>query len=245
MTARLALERKGIPYRRVDLMPMIAKPILRALRFPRATVPALAVDGRRIQGSREIVRAVDELRPEPRLLPADAEQRRRVEEAERFGDEVLQPVARRVVWWALRRDPSAIASYAEGARLGVPPGLAVRTAPPVIWASSRYNRATDDAVRADLAALPGMLDRVDGWIADGVLSGGEVNAADLQIATSLRLLMTLDDLRRPLEGVPAGQLALRVVPSFPGRVGRVLPEEWLGPLSHRLMRTGATSSPCH
>ena len=35
--------------------------------------------------------------------------------------------------------------------------------------------------RADIAALPGQLDRVDGWIADGLIGGDEPNAADLQI----------------------------------------------------------------
>ena len=42
-------------------------------------------------------------------------------------------------------------------------------------------------MRDDLAALPGMLQRIDDWIADGVLGGEQLNAADLQIAASLRL----------------------------------------------------------
>ena len=46
--------------------------VLRALRFPRYTVPALVLDGRRIQGSREISRALDLLGDPPRewLRPA-------------------------------------------------------------------------------------------------------------------------------------------------------------------------------
>ena len=39
-----------------------------------------------------------------------------------------------------------------------------------------------------------MIDRVDSWIADGVLGGDEPNAADYQIAPSL--LITVDELRR-------------------------------------------------
>lgn len=227
VAARLMLERKGVPYRRVDLVPMVAKPILRALRFPRATVPALIVDGRRVQGSREIARALEEARPEPPLYPADAARRRAVEDAERWGDELLQPVARRLAWWALRRDPSTLGSYAEGARLGVPLGLAVKTAPPIIWGAARFNRATDAAIRADLAALPGMLDRVDAWIEEGVLGGEEPSAADFQIGTSVRLLMTFDDLRPAIESRPCGEMARRVVPSFPGHVGPAFPREWL------------------
>ena len=48
--AMLMLDRKGIPYKRVDLMPVISKGVLRAQRFPGVTVPALKIDGRRIQG---------------------------------------------------------------------------------------------------------------------------------------------------------------------------------------------------
>lgn len=242
LAARLMLERKGLQYRRVDLIPMVAKPILRALRFPHATVPALTIDGRRIQGTRAIARALDELRPEPSLLPAEVGARRAVQEAERFGDEVLQPVPRRAVWWALRRDPSSLASFARDARLGLPIGLAVKTAPPIIWASARYNRADDEAVRADLAALPGLLDRVDGWIEEGVLGGDEPNAADYQIATSLRLLLCMEDLRPHIESRPAGPLARRIAPDFPGSIGPAFPREWLEPLATGAGAPGAPRS---
>ena len=49
------------------------------------------------------------------------------------------------------------------------------------------------------------------------------NAADLQIATSVALLMTLDDLKPFIEGRPAGELARRLVPDFPGRTPAGLP----------------------
>ena len=237
MTARLMLERKGIPYRRVDLMPVISKAALRAVGFPGITVPALKIDGLRVQGSRQIARTLDEIRPEPPLLPADPAERSAVEEAERFGDEDLQPVARRILWWSLRRDRSPLESFSQGARLGVPIGLAVKTAAPIVAASARLNRATDENVRSDLAALPGMLARVDDYIAAGTLGGEGLNAGDLQVATSLRLLMTMDDLRPSIESRPSGELALRTVPDFPGRVPPVLPSAWLEPLR------SATGSP--
>lgn len=227
MSARLMLERKGVPYRRVDLMPVVAKGVLRALRFPRATVPALALDGRRVQGTRAIAEALDDVRPEPALFPHDPGARRAVAVAERWGDETLQPVPRRLSWWALRRDPAPLAGFSEGARLGVPVGLAAKTSPPIIWAAGRLNGSTDEAVRADLTRLPSLLDRVDELIGDGVLGGDDLNAADYQIGTSLRLLNCFDDLRPALERRPAGALAMRVAPSFPGHVGPVLPAAWL------------------
>lgn len=238
-TGRLLLERKRIPYRRVDLIPGISHLILRLLRFPGSTVPSLEIEGRRITGSREISRELDRMYPEPPLFPADPDAREAVEEAERWGDEVLQDLPRRIAWACMRRQPAAMMTYAEGARLGVPPALAARTAPLVARGSARYNRASDEAVRADLAALPAMLDRVDTLIADGVLGGEQPNAADFQIAASLRLLMTLGDLRPAVEARPGGALAKRLVPDFPGHVGPVLPAAWLEPLRAAAATAGA------
>jgi glutathione S-transferase len=230
LTAELMLRYKGIPYKRTDLLPVISKGVLKAQRFGGVTVPALKLDGQRVQGSREISRELDRLQPEPPLFPADPAKRTAVEEAERFGDEDLQHPVRQIVWWSLRKDRSPLRSYSEGARLGIPIGLAVRTAAPIVALSARFNEANDENVRSDLASLPGMLRRIDDWIAEGVLGGEQPNAADFQIAPSLRLAMTLDDLRPAIESRPAGRLAMQVAPSFPGHAPPVLPPEWLAPL---------------
>ena len=76
-----------------------------------------------------------------------------------------------------------------------------------------------------------MLQRIDDWIEAGILGGEPQNAADLQIAPSLRLAMSLDDLRPAIEGRPAGQLATQIVKHFPGRTPAVLPPEWLEPIT--------------
>lgn len=228
--ARLMLEQKGIAYKRIDLVAVLSKGILRAAGFPGVTVPALKIDGRRVQGSREIARALDELVPEPPLFPADPERRSRVEEAELWGDEVLQPIARRIVWNVLSRERSAGRSYLEGARLGMPVGLAAKTAAPIIFLSKRFNSAHDEAVQRDLKALPEAVGRVDAWIGEGILDGEQLNAADFQIGTSLRLLMTMDDVRPALQDHPAAELAMRVLPDMPGYAPAALPEEWTRPL---------------
>jgi glutathione S-transferase len=101
---------------------------------------------------------------------------------------------------------------------------------PFIALDARSHEATDDNVRCDISNLPGILQRIDDWIADGVLGGEELNAADFQIAPSLRLAMSFDDLRPAIENRPASELALRVVPQYPGRIPPVLPAAWLEPL---------------
>ena len=160
--AELMLQRKGIDYKRVDLMPIMSKGALRAMRFPGVTVPALKIDGRRIQGSTRIARELDRIRPEPPLYPGDPEQRTAVEAAERWGDEVLQEMARRILWNATKRDSSSIRTYLEGYNLGIPTGLAVKTSAPVSvtptmcsnWAERERSRVTAVQPSGETCASP-------------------------------------------------------------------------------------------
>lgn len=231
IAVQLMLDHKGIAYKRTDLLPVISKGALRVLGFPGVTVPALKIDGSKIQGSRQITRELERLRPEPALFPADPDQRQAVEEAERFGDEELQHPIRQILWWSIKRDKAPLRSYSEGAKLGLPIGLAMKTAAPIVALSARFNEASDENARAAIAALPGLLDRVDAWIGAGTLNGPELNAADFQIAPSIGLAMTLDDLRPAIGNRPAGALAKRVVPDYPGHTPPILPPEWLAALA--------------
>jgi glutathione S-transferase len=70
------LERKGIEHKLVNILPGSQPVVVRLVGFRGITVPALRIDGRRIQGSPEISRFLDELVPEPPLFPRDPEQRR-------------------------------------------------------------------------------------------------------------------------------------------------------------------------
>jgi glutathione S-transferase len=230
VAAQAMLRYKGIAFDRTDLFPLAAKGILRTMGFPRTTVPAMKVDGRRIQGSREISHELDRLQPEPALFPADPEKRAAVEEAERFGDEELQNPVRQILWWALRKDRGPLRSYSEGYRLGVPIDLALKTAGPIVALTARLNEATDENVREDLARFGGLLDRIDEWIAAGVIGGESPNAADFQIGASLRLAMTLQDLRPVIDARPAGAMARRAIPDYPGDAPPILPPQWLEPL---------------
>jgi glutathione S-transferase len=151
-------------------------------------------------------------------------------EAERWGDEVLQPAVRRIVWSALKRRPEAIPSFQQASQLPQLPRPVVRAvAPGVIAIERAMNGAADEAARADLRALPDHLDRIDDWILDGTLGGAKApNAADLQLASSVRLLSTLDDVRPLLHGRPSDALAGALFPDFPGDVpAGAFPADWL------------------
>lgn len=222
-----ALELKGIAYDRVDMLPGVVK-LQQRLRFGGTTVPGIEVGGARVLGSRPIVHKLEEIVPEPRLLPAEPDARAEVERAEEWGEEVLQPLVRRLSWAALRRAPAALPSYAVGARLPIPLRVAALGSRPVTIAAAKANGATDANVRADLIGLPGHLDRIDGWIERGVLGGRAPNAADLQIGSGLRLLLTIGDVAPLVAARPAAALARAQFPRYAGSVPLgTLPAAWL------------------
>jgi len=233
-TAMLMLEHKGIAYRRVDLLTGPHPLSVRVRGFPghrapirsvdghthawlamldrAGTVPALRFGSERIQTNREIARFLDREQPEPPLFPSDRAQRGAVEEAERWGDEVLQMAARRLGLAAAANGLDALHRRGGGGRLGP---LLARNEPMRIFASRtaavifRANRGNEPEL---LRALPEMLDRVDAWVGAGVLDGEALNAADFTIAPSLALLAYRHDLRGEIQARPAGALLERVLP---------------------------------
>ena len=229
--AQLMLDHKGIPWGQVDVPNVLCRPFLRARGFPGPTVPAMVLDGRKVQTTRAISRMLDEVRPEPALFPADPGRRQEVEEAERWGDEVLQPVPRRIAAATLVRNRSGIATFLERPLLGMPPRMVAATAGPIMAVSRRINHADDDTVQADIAGLPSLLDRVDELLANGTIGGDQLNAADFQIAVSVRLLLLFEDVASAVEGRPAAEHARRVAPHYPGRMPSALPPSWLVPLA--------------
>jgi glutathione S-transferase len=227
-TVQRALEMKSVPYEVVELLPPMHAALQR-LRFGARTVPGLTLEsGEKLTGSRAIIRRLEELAPEPSLLPAGAEERVAVERAEEWGDEVWQPMARRLLWRTFTMHPRAMTSYQEGARFPLPAAAVRALAPLVNAVERRLNGAEEGAVRADLRSLPGHLDRIDGWLRDGVLGGETVNAADLQIATTSRLMLTIGDVRPYFAGRPAEAHAMGLFGEWAGSTPPgVFPAEWL------------------
>jgi glutathione S-transferase len=211
-SVRLMLEAKGLDYKPIWLLPGLHPILLRTRGFSGGTVPALKVDGRKVQGSVAIARVIDELQPEPPLFPSDPGRRVEVEDAERWGDEVLQDVPRRIVRWMSVHRPETRVMIAR--EIGVPlPRLAAWINAPT--ARHMANKVDSDReIRNAIAAVGDALDHVDELIASGVIGGDQPNAADFQIATSVRALLTVRDLDRATQGRPAADHAMRLVPEF-------------------------------
>jgi glutathione S-transferase len=232
--AMLMLAHKRVPYRRVDIMTLLHPVVARLLGFDAGgqtrsagthrptsirigdrlgTVPALAAGRDRISTNHAIARFLDERHPEPPLLPHDPAQRASVEAAERWANDTLQTFARRVVLSAVVRDPATFSRSTADGRMGhllYRHTLARRLIVPQI--GRRVWVATPRQEAEILAQLPGMLDRVDTWIEQGVLGGEQPNVADLMIAPSLALVLYRPDVAPVFQGRPALELVDRLLP---------------------------------
>lgn len=238
LTAQLMLAHKGIDYKRFNMPPAAHTFMMLGLGFQTMTVPGLKVDGRRVQGTRRISRFLDEIEPDHPLFPSEPERRREVEKAERWGEE-FQNAIRRIVYCVARRDSRGYKNVILAER-ALPMRLMLRMAAPlIIWLATAKHDAVDDAGEEDIAELPARIDQIDAWIAQGVLNGIDLNAADFQIAPNLAGMLLSDDLAPLIKGRPAEALARRVAPDYTGRVGkalpmgtlpRTLPPEWLATL---------------
>lgn len=233
-SAMLMLDHKRVPYRCVEFVTITHSAMARlhgfdaggqtrsaggrrtlGLRFGDllGTVPGLAANGERVSTNHGIARYLDEHHPDPLLFPADPQRRAAVEEVEGWANETLQMAARRILGVAMRRDPATFSRLAADGRLGY---LLYRRElvrrlilPTLVRTVFSTGPAADRELLADLAA---MLDRIDGWIGDGLLNGAQLNAADFMVAPSLALILYRPDVRPMFEGRPALELVDRLLP---------------------------------
>jgi glutathione S-transferase len=246
-TGSLMLEHKGIAFKRVELLTGAHPLLVRMRGFPghRApirevqdgrshrslalldrlgTVPALSYGSQRVQTNREISRFLDRVQPRPPLFPADAQRRRAVEQAEQWGDQVLQMAARRIALAGSMNGLDTMWQRGARGRLGA---LLARNETQRVIASRISAQIVFGADRQAepelLGALPAMLEQIDAWISDGVLDGDDLNAADFMIAPSLALIAYRLDLRAGIEARPAGALMQRVLPEPEPEPGPVAP----------------------
>jgi len=216
------LRHKRIAHRVVWLMPGLHPLLVRFAGFERHTVPALDIDGHKVQGSSEIARYLDTLVPEPPLFPADPAGRAAVEAAEQWALRELQPVPRRLFRYLLTKSPETRTWMGADVMHMPAAGLLQWAFMPAIWALARNSHADEATVRETLTRLPGLLDHVDALIAEGTIGADQPNAADFQILAGVRVLLEFEDLRDIVEGRPSGDPARRLFP------------EWIGPIPGEL-----------
>jgi glutathione S-transferase len=223
MTVAAALELKGLQFERIDF-PHSERLERMAEIYGEgnSTVPGALIDGEPVHGSRAILSRLEAIAPEPVLYPSEA-----VREAERWGDLQLQDLGRRLPWGALHFWPEAMGTFAgpDGEPLDGPgTDFAIK----FVRATWRYHGITAARLHDDLAGLPAKIEHVEGLANEGVIGGEQPNAADLQIAATIRVLLPLEDLGPLLGGTTAERIALALFPSYPGRVpAGAFPAGWV------------------
>jgi glutathione S-transferase len=221
LTADAALRLKGLEYERVELAPGEHVEKMRAIYGEEHhTVPGMLVDGEPVHGSSAILTRLDQLVPEPLLYTSEE-----VRAAERWGDGELQDLGRRLPWGALHFRPEAMGTYAGAGPLD---GAGTDFAIGFLRVSWKYHRISAARLQQDLAGLPQLLAHVEQLAADGVVGGEQPNAADLQIGATLRVLLTVADLRPLLSGGAGERIALGLFPQYPGEVpAGAYPADWV------------------
>ncbi|HXP37643.1 MAG TPA: glutathione S-transferase family protein [Solirubrobacteraceae bacterium] len=221
MTVAAALELKGLEYERVDFPHTERLERMEEIYGEgSSTVPGLLVDGEPVHGSRTILARLEAIEPTPTLYPTEA-----VREAERWGDEELQDLGRCLPWGAMYFRPESMGTFAGGEPLD-PAGtdFAIK----FVRATWRYHKITATRLHDDLAGLPAKIAHIEALAEAGVLDGEQPNAADLQIAATIRVLLPLGDLGPLFEGSAAERIALRFFPSYPGSVPQgAYPAGWV------------------
>jgi glutathione S-transferase len=230
LTAELVLTHAGIDWQRRRLRPGLHVLQLRARGFSGPTAPAARIDGRRVQGSREIAHAAAELAPASGLLPAEDAARERVLAAEQQAER-LQNVARRLVYVLAQDDPGLIrplidANYGMLPRVVRPAVTRLLIRGAVAGHGAKRSRAERDLDRA-----AGLLDEFDRLVEEGVLGGDAPNVADFQLAPNLALLAASPQLGAVLRARPCWRVAERLVPSYPLDVTADAPAAWAERLS--------------
>lgn len=226
IATKLALKHKGIDYELVQLPAGLHPLIVRTLGFKRGTVPALKIDGANVQGSIEINRYLEEHHPGTSLYPGDEGQAKRIRTEEEWGERVLQDLPRRIFRWAAKGNREVRKRIAVIDGFPAPGAVAI-TSKPMAAGMAKKAGVSDQQVREDVQSLPAHMDKVEALLEEGVLGGPQPNAADFQIAASVRTLASFDDLRELIDSRPAGAYARNIVPEVAGQVPRVLPPEWI------------------
>ena len=182
---RWALDYKRVPHIRRAAVPGWHRSVARRLTG-RTTFPVLVVDGRPIADSARIIDELERRHPAPPLYPADAAQRARALELERFFDEELGPYTRLLFVQHVLPDPAlTLGSFFQD--LSPPRRLLARAAFPAVRsrmaaAFAINERRVEEARTKVVAAAERFRAEVD---PSGYLVGATFGVADLTLAALL------------------------------------------------------------
>ena len=178
----MALQAKGLSFREVEVTPGIGQVSLFRLSGQRQ-VPVLVDGDDVVSDSSAICRYLEEMRPEPVLIPADPKQRAQMHLIEDWADTTLAAAVRSALLQAAADDaqlrevllPDDVPSPVRQLMSGLPGG----------WLSS-FGELLGQEQRASM--LSSLCSVADGLDPNGCLVGHAISLADLALAAQLSLL---------------------------------------------------------
>jgi len=224
MTVRAGMEHKGLEWEEVMWQSgPHADQIEEIYGTGRRTVPGILIGDEPVHGSVAILEELERRIPENPLYPepiADA-----VSAAERWADLEFQDLGRSLSFGALRFRPESLGTFVGAGDLD-PAGIdfAMKS----VYLTWKYMGFTAVQLAEELENLPGMIARIDELAAQGLIDGDEPTAADLQIASTARVLLTIADLHPVLEDSAAERIAMRYFADYPGLIkAGAFPAGWV------------------
>ncbi|MFL5780075.1 MAG: glutathione S-transferase family protein [Thermoleophilaceae bacterium] len=181
--ARWALDYKRVPHVRRAVTP-IGHAVVSRRVGGRGTMPVLAIDGRAIGDSSEIIAELERRAPVPRLYPADPAERARALELEDLFDEQLGPYMRRLVLHhALRDSDLLLGAFTPDLRR--PVRAVVQATFPLSRRKLRHDFRIDDrTVDEAFGKLASAGERMAAEVGPGgYLVGDSFSVADLALAS--------------------------------------------------------------
>jgi glutathione S-transferase len=180
--ARWGLDRAGVPYREVVLLPGLHRRPLRGLGAGKH-VPVLTIGDRVVQGSSAILDFADARGIAPPLLPSEPGLREEVLEWERYLDRDVGETLRRVLYFhVLKRRGALVSAWSRGGPFWAP-ALYWLMWPGVVATLKRYLDLEPDSVRRDERVLLRAFERLEGRLAArSFLVGDSFSRADLTLA---------------------------------------------------------------
>ena len=182
LKVRMALQAKGLSFREVEVTPGIGQVSLFRLSGQRQ-VPVLVDGDDVVSDSSAICRYLEEMRPEPALIPADPKQRAQMQLIEDWADTTLAAAVRSALLQAAADDaqlrevllPDDVPSPVRQLMSGLPGG----------WLSSFGELLGQEQRASMLCSLRSVADGLD---PNGCLVGHAISLADLAVAAQLSLL---------------------------------------------------------
>jgi glutathione S-transferase len=180
--ARWALDYKGVPHVRRAVTPGRHHVIAKRLSGGR-TFPILVLDGEAVGDSSEIIAALERLRPDPPLYPADPQARQLALELEEHFDEELGPHSRLLAMHHMLRDGGLfLGAFAPD--LPAPRRILARASFPLLRRQVRATMGIDEqSVELAFEKVRAAGDRFRAELSpSGYLVGDGFSVADLTLA---------------------------------------------------------------